>query len=332
MTQHTYDFWHRALAGEKIGGPDLPIHEDAPQPGFYRRRFAGERRGMGEGVAPLTPFIPIAIFEQDGALVALIEERYEDPVKHWLSCCRHPVSEEAYRAALETGQWPDVDAAIKPAAPPAPQTTIAPPPQGHNAPEDPADELRDQIESAKAGLSQYAKIESDETAKKAQSLRSRLLELVREVAKAHKVEKEPHLESGRAVDRRYKPLEKDAQDAAKQIAEAIGAWEDEKAQRAAKARREAEEAARKAEEAGKPAPPPSPPPEPLPTQVKGGYGRAASIKVVNVVTAVTDWDALWGFLRTHPELIALMEKLAQRAVDKGHEVPGIAVEEKRKVA
>ena len=37
-------------------------------------------------------------------------------------------------------------------------------------------------------------------------------------------------------------------------------------------------------------------------------------------------------MKTHPELVRLIAHLAQRAVDAGHEIKGVTVEEERKVA
>lgn len=322
MTEHTYDFWQRARAGEKVGGPTLPIHADIAHPGFYRRR-------MKKGGA----LVPIAIYVHEGELVALVDGGFENPLNHWLRCCEDHVSEAAYRQALKTGQWPDVDPNIQVKAEEI-VTTIAPPPIGHNAPPDEAVALKDQIETVKAGLGAYEKIKDDDTAKQAQSLRSRLLELAREVFKKHKAEKEPSLEAGRAVDDRWKPLEKDAKAAADQLADALSVFFTEKDRLAKEDERKAQAAADKAAAAGKPAPEQTPwsAPAPQPTQVKGGYGRAAPVKVVKVVKEVTDWEALWAFLKKHPDLRHFMEQLAQRAINAGHDVPGVTVEERRKVA
>ena len=73
-----------------------------------------------------------------------------------------------------------------------------------------------------------------------------------------------------------------------------------------------------------------PPPAFQPTVTKGAYGRAASNVIVKVVTEVTDWNELFGFLKTHAELKELMLKLAQRAVYKNFDVPGVKTEERVK--
>jgi hypothetical protein len=52
--------------------------------------------------------------------------------------------------------------------------------------------------------------------------------------------------------------------------------------------------------------------------------------VVKVAT-VADQDAAYGYLKAQPELVALILKLAQKAVDSGFTVPGVDITEERKV-
>ncbi|MEJ8571282.1 hypothetical protein [Microbaculum marinum] len=307
-----YEWWRNALAG-KPG----PIHDGDPQLGFYRKRkFKGG------------PFVGAAIFPdpETGEIIATVDGKATDPDTLWTWVASNPVTEEAYRAWESTGRWPDADPSIGDNMPPA---------------DDDIEALRDQIESAKAGAGAYAEIKDDETAKKAQSLRSRLNELARAADKKRAALKQPHLDAGKSIDGEWMPLVKAAKTAADVIAGALSAHETRKARAADEARRKAEEELRKREEEaakataeGQPAPAPAPTPEPEPaptTQIRGGYGKAASVRVVKVAT-VTDQDAAYRFLKSHKELVELIGKLAQRAVDAGYEVPGVSVEEQRKVA
>lgn len=315
-----YTYWQNALKGD-FG----PIHEGDAQLGFFRKRT--RRAG---------PFVPVAIFMHEGQIVALCDGHQVDAAEIWSYVCQHPVAEEWYHTRINTGKWPDESEAVS--------QSLAPPPAGHNnPPEDEAEILKGQIDAATAGVAEYAEIGDDETASKAQSLRSRLLELSRDADKKRETEKKPHLEAGKSIDAKFQPLVKAAKAAADTIAKALGEHETRKARAAEAARleaerkrREAEAAARSAEESGKPAPPPPPvtEPEPMPaptTSIKGAYGRAASVKVAKVAT-VTDIDAAFGFLKTHKELVELISALAQRAVNAGYDVPGVTVKEKRKVS
>jgi hypothetical protein len=315
-----YDYWSSALKGD-FGA----VHEGVPQPGFYRKRVS---RGGA--------FVPVAIWEQDGKIVALVDGREADAADIWSYVCQHPVTEEQYRARVETGKWHDESDAVA--------QSLAAPPVGHNhPPQDEADIIKGQIEAASAGAEGYAEIADDETAAKAQSLRSRLLELSGSADKKREAEKKPHLEAGKAVDAKWQPLVKAAKAAADKIRDALSAHETRKARVAAEAQRKAEEEARKAaEEAAKSAPqkaqapapvmpvPQPSAPEPV-TAIRGAYGRAAAVKIVKVAT-IKDQDAAYGYLRNQKELVDIIAKLAQRAVDAGYEVPGIEITEERKVA
>lgn len=313
-----YSFWRDALAG-KFG----PVHDDDPQPGFYRKRT--RRAG---------PFVPVAIWRDGERMVAFVDGRAADASEIWTFVCQHPISEEAYHQALNGDGWDDLDEGV------AEQAAD----RRNSDPEDDAESLRDQVEAARERIAEYASVTSDEQAAKAQSLRARLNELAREADKKRDALKRPHLEAGKAVDAEWQPIIKSAKAGADQVAKAIGEHETRKLRerreaerRAEEARRQQEEAARAAEAANKPAPPPpaTPEPEPAPaptTTIRGGYGRAASVSVENVVTGITDQDALYTFLRDHPELKEKMFDLARRAVVKGHSVPGVSVEERARVA
>lgn len=318
-----YAFWRAALANPSEIGKSLKIHEGDPQSGFYRKR--AHKDG---------PFLPVAIWNTEGGTVALVNGQIADPNDIWTFACRNPISEAMYNAALAGDGWPESDPVVERQKAPS---------AGHNSGDvDEAEMLRDQIEAAKQGAEAYASIADDETLPKAQSLRARLLELKGEAEKKHKKEKEPHLEAGRAVDKKWLPLAKEADAIAASIRSAMGAWETKKLQKQREAERAIETArlaaeieARKAAAAGKPVeatPVPQPEPVAAPAPIKGSYGRAASVSVIKVVTAITDQDALYAFLHSHPELRNCMFDLAKRAVAKGHTVPGVSVEEQAKVA
>ncbi len=316
-----YDWWNRALAGEKVGGPTLPVHESDPQAGFWRKRVS--RAGA---------FVPVAIWRgEDDKFVALENGKEANAYDLWTFVCRYPITEEQYHQRVETGHWHDEDDAVT-------ASLDAPAIGDNNPPEDEAEVLKGQIEAAAANISEYTTIEDDEVAAKAQSARSRLLELSREADKKREELKKPHLEAGKAIDATWQPLVKSAKGAADTIRDALGAFETRKAKAVeAERRRLEDEYRRKAAEAAKQDAPMPPVPEAIKappaatTKVRGAYGRAAAVKDVKVAT-VTDQDAAYGYLKTHPEMIDLIKRLAQRAVDAGYTVPGVSVEEVKRVA
>lgn len=319
--------WYQAaLADPSKIGKSLPVHENEPQQGYYR-----VKNKVGG-------FDPVAIFypEDSDELVAYRSNREVRPDEIWTFACRAPVTFEAYQQAVAGEGWPDDDPTV------SAQIAPTPPGIGDNSGEiDEAEVLKDQIEAAKKGADKYKKIADDATLAKAQSLRSRLLELKGEAEKKHKAEKAPHLEAGRAVDKRWFPLRDEAKTVADAIRSAMGAWETEKLRKQREAERKAEqerlkaeEEARKAEEAGKPAPEPEPAVAPVsvaPAPIKGTYGKAASVSVKVVVKDVTDWSALAVYMSGHPEAQEMLRKLAQRALDAGRTVPGITTAEEAKV-
>ena len=316
-----FAWWRDALKGNRG-----PIHDGDPQAGYYRNRRPGIEAQA------------VAIWYEDGELCCKVNDRNVDESSAqdiWIFASKEPVTYEAYKAKRETGRWPDMDETIQPL-------------KGHNNPPDEteADAIKRQIEAAGAGVGQYAKIGDDETKAKAQSLRSRLLELAGQAKKVHKKIKDPLWEQVKEIDNTYLPLAKEAEALAKQIRDAMDAFDTEQlrkvqeAERKAQAMRdqlarEAAEASRLAEAEGKPAPEPqqAAPEAPAPYQpqvVKGAYGRAATNKIVKVVTEITDEAALFGFLKSHPEMKTLMLDLAQRAVDKNFDVPGVKTEDRVK--
>lgn len=317
----SYDYWRNALAGT-FG----PVHDSDPQLGFFRKRT--KRSG---------PFVPVAIWDDHGNILALVDGQEANAAEIWTHVCQYPVTEAHYRQRVETGKWHDEAEAV----------TESLAHDTRNSTADPADIMADQINSALNGLPEYQEITTDEAAAKAQSLRSRLLELSGEADKTREAEKKPHLEAGRAVDAKWQPLVKKAKEGADTIRTALGAHETRKAREAERLRKEEEERRIKAERervkaeaeaalkggqppAPAPEPEPAPAPEPVQTQVRGAYGRAATIKTKKVAK-VTDYDAAYGFLKTHKEMKDLIDRLAQRGVDAGYEVPGVTVEEVKEV-
>ena len=323
-------WWLRALeTPQLICKGDLMASEGHPEQGFYRVR-------NGKGGA----YEPVAIWRDDtGEWVALRSGKIVDAIDIWTWVIRNPVTAEAYNAVIEGGRWPDDDETVS--------AQISPPTPGvgDNSGEVSEDEkLKDQIEAALENAKKYAVIKDDETSTKALSLRNRLNELSGNAAKIHKKQKEPYLEGGRVVDRRWKPLIESSKAGADTVRDAIGKWETEKLAKQRKAERDAEQAriaAEKAKEAvagetgnllpAEPETAPAPTYDPAPATIKPTYGKAASVKAVTVLDEVKDWAALAVYMSTHGECQDLLKKLAQRAIDAGRTVPGITTKEEAKV-
>lgn len=332
-----WSWWRAALKDPAAVGKSLPVHDGDAQQGYYRAKNRDK------------VFEPVAIFYPEGSdqLVAYRAGREVRPDDIWTWCCRHPVSFEAYNAAMDGKGWPDDDKVVAaqisaPApAPVADQTVGA---NSENELVKDTETIADQIEAALAGMKAYETIADDKTAGKALSLRNRLNELSRDADKIRTREKEPHLEAGKAVDAKWQPLVKKAKAGADKVRDAIGEWETKKLQAERKRQQDAlaAEQARIAsersasEQQGDAAiiDPPAPVAavEVAPAPIKASYGKAASVQVKTVLQDVTDWKALAIYMCEHPVMQDTLRSLAQRAIDAGRtNIPGITTEEKAAV-
>jgi hypothetical protein len=310
---------------EAITAAKIELDVNEPLPGFYRGR------AVKDG-----PFLPIAIWIDETGKMNITRGGQPVPIPAvWPHCVWYPVSHEAFVAVAERGEkWPDEDAAV---AASREDATI-----GDNSQNDTRTEveiLREQIDIAKAGMADHEKITSDEQAARAQSLRSRLLELSGEADKKREREKAPHWEAAKAVDAKWQPLVKDAKASADALRSALDTYEtakfrkqqEEQRKRDEELRKQAEEAAKNGQPAPVTAVVEAEPPKAAPTSIRGGYGRAAAVKPVKVAKVV-DQAKAYAFFSETPEMIEFIAALAQKAINNGQTVPGVDVEEERRVA
>ena len=270
MTEdNPWGWWEQALESPKSIGKTLGVNVDSPEQGYYRTRFGRDK-----------PWLPVAIWRnEEGEWIALRDGKKTDALEVWSFCCRNPVSHEAYERALAGDGWADDEPTVSSM-------------MGHNVGSD-REALADQIESARQGAEAYRDITSEEEAGKAQSLRARMNELAGQADKTREKLKKPHFEAAKAVDAEWMPLVKDAKSVADFLRKSIEAFKTAQLT----ALREAELARSKLDVAATPEPLPVPE-----TTIKGGYGRAASVGVELVVTAITDQDALYQYMRASPEI------------------------------
>ena len=317
----TFNWWTDALKG--VRGQ---IDGDNPRAGFYCSQRK-DRRTKEVTRQPVAYWYDSNDGElrchRSGRDVPELEAR-----EMWPFVSQRPITEQTYHDVLAGKPWPDIAATAG---------TVA---VDENLSPDEA--LAEEIEAAKAGMPQFAKIESDEQASLAQSLRSRLTELKGKAEKEYEAANRPLLDQQKALRTKWFPLKEDAEAAAVTIRRAQEAWETFKRERAREEQRKADEIARanaeairKAEEAGKPAPALTPPPvqsnAPAPSaQIKGGQGRAASVSVYQHVVSI-DEDKVFAQFKGNADLTALLINLAQKAIKAGVPVPGAVTEERTAV-
>ena len=280
----TYTNWRRRLEGKQV-----PTFEMEFDHGFYRAPIKEGRARIG--------WRPVAFFadELSEGTVCLFGDNVinlpDQMSGIWISCVAHPITEEQYRKAADEGVWfdadPTVDASRAPAGPPGGDVTQA---------------LEAQIMEAKNGVPAYAKIEDDETASKAQDLRSHLTTLAGKLDKEREAMVRPHLDAQREINGSLNPIIADAKTAATTLRKSLETWE--------MLKREAAKSSDK---------PNAPPPY---AQIRGATGRAASVQDA-FDAIITDIVAYFQTVKDKPEVIELMNKLAQKDINAGLRPAGV---------
>lgn len=344
-----YNYW-RAKIGlrypQEFGDPQA--FEDTPCAGFYRRGVYEKQEGKR---SKRVGWLPAAVFKNGSEIIAVIGGRALDvaqTVEAWTHISGNPISEEWYRAVAERGEpWPDSHEADKAKSKPDPEADAAierayiAEDDRRNAAEDalPQNKIAAELAECRKLLPKYKTLDSDEASSKARSLQNRFLDLRGQAGKAYEAANRPLLDQQKALREIWFPLRDDADGAVGELRRAMEGWEDTKrqaarraAEAAEKAAREHAEAARKAAEANQLAPPPPPEPEkpntpPPAAQIRGGAGRAASVRVEVVVTAIDVMKVAEQF-KDSPQLREFLMGMAQKAIRAGIPVPGATTEEK----
>lgn len=322
-----FQFWRAALAGEPV-----TINEDAPQSGYYKTKT--RRDG---------PWVPVAIWTVNGKQVCRVGSEQRDPASVWVFCAKNPVPKDAAKQAFETGQWPDMPTDL-PAS---------------NMPGDPLEALKMEIADKEAQaeelLASGAAEKNETAANKARNIQAKLLDLKKRADEMFEAEKAPIRAQATAVDEkfRFRDAVKSVADRLRKAYERFAKAEEDRlraeAQKKFEAERAAAEAARKAAEEAQakllrddpiaaltstPDPLPELPlaPEPVKVQIGGGFGRKAGLKT-EWLAQVEDYAAATAHFADHPDVKALIEKLASKAVKaaKGAiAIPGVKVIEDRR--
>lgn len=301
-----YSNWRKRIAAEPI-----PIHDGEPDAGFYRFK----KRGGGYDAAAYW-------YAEDGSLQCVmggVVVNEQVARERWVWCAKNPITEDIFRSIERGGAWPDMDEAV--------QTQINNRGIGHNSGDvDAFAELSDQIFSAARGAKAYAKIESEEQAQRAQSLRSRLLELKGGADKARKKLADPLYQQWKDVNARWKPIIDEADDAGGIVTRGLNAYATAQLRSAQKKAEEAAAAAQATDAAQSAEPAPA-----APTQIKGAYGRAASVKQTWELKEITDLDKVYQHFKGASAVRECLQKLAAKAIKDGGDVPGTIREEVARV-
>lgn len=286
-----WQWWVDALAGKVA-----PIHDGEPQTGYYRAKRKGR-----DGFSPVAYWRDSKTGEQrchmDGE-----EFDAQRALEIWPYASLRPVTAEAYGERLRAGKWPDESAAVV----------------GHNAAPvaDDAASLADRIEDLAREAEKLiaAGAAPDEAScDQASDLANTFSELEGKVSGLHKAEKEPHLEAGRAVDRKWFALRDRAADLKKRLKAMV-------VTPFLTAKKAAVDAANVAAIAA------GTPPEALPQQrtTAGSTKRATALRSYHRAE-IEDRTALLASLKDHPEVVACIQKIADAAAARKIALPGCRV-------
>lgn len=327
-----YDHYLAALAG---GNP--PVHANDPKCGYYKRNF--ERGG---------PFVAAAIWRgPDGNLLCRVGADMVDPRQAWVRLARHPVPETSARHWFETGAWPGEDVAAVAAAAPEQLAPVEPVTGGDTAFTSDGEprlnekaishytRLIERVEDALAASKDWTKPDAkiaDETQATIVGNKVGILrELIGELEKTHEVEKAPHLKAGREVDERYLPFVKKLKPLVERLRALSTVWLNAKDEE----RRKAEEAARAATEqakvSGEEVPFDFPAPVHAPVRMGGDTGRALHLKTKTEVE-ISDAAKVFKVFKDHPDVLAVLSKLAFAELKAGKKVPGAKIVETKVAA
>lgn len=309
-----YEYWRNALAGK-----NPPMHEGCPEVGFYRKRntpFNDQPRADD----------PVAIYpDENGKLIALQgpqnRSKVVDANDIWTWVADKPVSYEDYQAAFERNQW---DKAIEGLEQPAGA--------GHNnPPEDPFEAFKEQadaaIKLAEQAMSQDIKTRED--ADRFANIKDRLHQIWSEGEEDRKAEKKPHDDAGKAVQKKWAPALTEVEQIKKKLIGRIGTWIEAEEQRIAK---EQLEAAKAAEEAGEDLPVQTSQPVQIGGAVSGRKTSMRSRKSAVIEDPVKFATFLLDSKTPNSDVMAALQKCANKIVANGGQAPGLESEKKRNAA
>lgn len=338
MTQKLYAYWRTEL---KSPGQSRDT-ADGDTDGFWRAKAAKTK-----------PDYPVAIWHDgDDEVIKIGNKQIAGNMPEgndfrdgtWQHCIA--VTKEQYDAAIETGFWADGKNSRKMSAEEKMGIDIAP---GDNAA--PIDEtISDQISAAVAKADAIKSVKTEAEAKAANELADKLNTLFKLGDAERAKEKAPFDQGAKDVQARWLPIINPASEARERLVGRGGLvkqWlkaeqdridrEDAEERRrqqeeADRIRRENEKAAAEAAEQGKPEPEPIAPPDPVPAvepqRARAGntFGRATGLRKV-VSAQIDDIEKVLLALKTHKEMIAMVQTLANRAAKAGIALDGMTIRE-----
>lgn len=288
---NNFQWWQDALDGRHA-----PINVNMPQSGYYKTR----RRGR-EG------FVPCSFWydEKNGDLRCHMDGADFDlqrALEIWPFASKNPVSFEDYGARLRDGKWPGESEAVI----------------GHNAspPDDTPEAIADRIDDLARKAEELIKAgaaPNDDVSDQASDLANTFGELEAKADKLRAAEKEPHLEAGRVVDRKWARLRDRAADLKKRLKLAVVTpWLRKKSDDAQKANVAAITSGA------------APETLPQPRLTAGSSKRSTGLRTQKSAE-ISDWPALLGALSEHPAIRETAQRIADASAKAGVTLPGMKI-------
>jgi hypothetical protein len=321
----SYDYWKAALAGEK---PKMFV--DQPELGFYRKGIH-ERNAKGNNKR--IGWMPVAVFMDGIVMTARVGMRDvigDDLNELWSYIAGNPISEETYRAVAERDEpWPGESIPAVPAA------NDNSPPEVLTA--------ADHATAIDTAIAAALKAVTNETeAAQALGSKNRLAELRLAADKAGKALYEPPYREYKHLHGLWAPPVARATAKEKELNTEILRFREKERQRIEKEQAEADAKQRELDEANERAAQraisagiPEETPEVVeiekpaaPAPILPTYGtRGVKEQVHTILDAITDYDAVYTFLKAEPKVKALLLELATAKVKAGFTVPGTTTRE-----
>lgn len=314
----SFTWWQNALKGERG-----PIDADNPRSGFYRSK--AKDKSLHAVAIWYDSNTNELRYQQDGRDVDDLRAR-----ERWPHDSKRPISEETFWAFRDTGVWPDVAEMV-----PAANRNVS---ASDNA--EPDDTPLDQqhatlIDNAIAAA--LTKVTSESEAAQALGSKNRIAELRLAADKAGKAEYQPPYQEYQRLYGVWTPPVKRAEAKEKELNTIVLTFRESERKRIAAEQaiadakqREIDEANARAADraiaAGEPEQPPEIEEMPLPATpapLTPTYGtRKLKEELHTILESITDYDAVYTFLKAEPKVRALLLELATAKVKAGFTVPG----------
>lgn len=300
-----YDWWRGAClavserALEAYFGAH-PIHDSEPESGFYETRSKNKQTGAEtRGVAAIWRDSAGKLHGRLGKDFVLPEHKI---MERWPFLAKRPIFHPTYKFVNEKGLFPDE-------SPIAHRNRTDPPADTLSAISERVSVLAGEAEA----IIERGAAKSIEQSNQSADLADALRKLEARAEELRETEKKPHLQAGRDVDAKWTPVRDAAKSAKERLKKlVITPFEVvEQRRREAEVKLEAEQVSNETGVAVEAAP------------VKRTVGNTAHVALHDVKSAeIVDFKQALLFYASHPDMIDLVQRLANAAMKRDETVPG----------